>query len=198
VTESEHREGILHRIEEKLNHLLGRRDDDWHDRSWAPLDSPFASYSPGDPSPRLFGGPRVDAPGWDPSLAGPRFDRIDVGSVGTHAAHPVSSFAGAQTPLLGSHSSAREYYLLMQERAEQEDHEARSYAEYRGRRMREFDREYADYRRDRQDCFDRDFDAWRQNRKGPPKAVEEPGRSEAKNDAGEAEPVTAARQPGDR
>jgi hypothetical protein len=84
----ENRGGILHRIEEKLNHLLGRRDDEWHDRPWAPLDSPFASYSPGDPSPRLFGGPRADAPGWDPSLAGPRFDRIDPGSVGTHAAHP--------------------------------------------------------------------------------------------------------------
>lgn len=76
--ESEHREGILQRIEEKLNDLLGRRHDDWHDRSWAPLDSPVASYGPGDPSPRLFGGPRADAPGWDPGLAGPRFDRIDV------------------------------------------------------------------------------------------------------------------------
>ena len=87
---AEDREGLLHRIEEKLNRLLGRRDDDWHERAWAPLDSPFASYSPNDPSPRLFGGPRADAPGWDPSLAGPRFDRIDPGSVGTHAAHPTA------------------------------------------------------------------------------------------------------------
>ena len=72
---AEDREGLLHRIEEKLNRLLGRRDDEWHDRAWAPIDSPFAIYSPNDPSPRLFGGPRADAPGWDPSLAGPRFDR---------------------------------------------------------------------------------------------------------------------------
>jgi hypothetical protein len=196
--ESENREGILHRIEEKLNHLLGRRNDEWHDRAWAPLDSPFASYSPGDPSPRLFSGPRADAPGWDPSLAGPRFDRIDPGSVGTHAAHPIASYPGAPTPMLSSHSSAREYYLLMREKAEAEERDAHRYAQYRGRKMREFDREYADYRRDRQDCFDRDFDAWRQNRTGPAKAVEEPFRSESKPDAEEAGPVTAARQPGRR
>ena len=96
---AEDREGLLHRIEEKLNRLLGRRDDEWHDRAWAPIDSPFAVYSPNDPSPRLFGGPRADAPGWDPSLAGPRFDRIDPGSVGTHAAHPTASYPGSQTPL---------------------------------------------------------------------------------------------------
>ena len=184
--ESEHREGILHRIEEKLNHLLGRGDDDWHDRAWAPLDAPFASYSPGDPSPRIFGGPRADAPGWDPSLAGPRFDRIDPGSVGTHAAHPTASYAGAQTPLPGSHSSAREYYLLMQEKAEEEDRSARCYAQYRQRKMREFDREYADYRGNQQDCFDRDFGTWRQKRQSPAETVEEPVRSEAKTEAEEA------------
>jgi len=196
--EAENRGGILHRIEEKLNHLLGRRDDEWHDRAWAPLDSSFSSYSPGDPSPRLFGGPRADAPGWDPSLAGPRFDRIDPGSVGTHAAHPTASYPGAQTPMLSSHSSAREYYLLMREKAEAEERGAHSYAQYRGRKMREFDREYEDYRRNQQDCFDRDFDAWRQNRKGPAKAVQEPFRSEPKADAEETAPVTAARQPGRR
>ena len=175
----EDREGLLHRIEEKLNRLLGRRDDEWHDRAWAPVDSPFASYSPNDPSPRLFGGPRADAPGWDPSLAGPRFDRIDLGSVGTHAAHPTSSYPGAQTPLLSAHSSAREYYLLMQERAQDGEADTGGYARYRGRQMREFDREYADYRRDQQDRFDHDFAAWRDKRNRPP---DEPLRSEQQAD----------------
>ena len=193
--ESEHREGILHRIEEKLNHLLGRRDEDWHDRAWAPSDSPFASYSPGDPAPRLFGGPRADAPGWDPGLAGPRFDRIDPGSVGTHAAHPTASYPGAETPLLSSHSSAREYYILMQEQAEKEDRSARCYAQYRGRKMREFDREYADYRRNQQDCFDRDYDAWRNNRRDQAQPFEEPVRREAKADTAESRPANAAQQP---
>ena len=76
--QEEDRGRILRRIEEKLDRLLGRREDDWHEREWAPLDSPFAYYGAGDPSPRFFGGPRADAPGWDPGLAGPRFDRIDV------------------------------------------------------------------------------------------------------------------------
>ena len=178
---AEDREGLLHRIEEKLNRLLGRRDDDWHERAWAPLDSPFASYSPNDPSPRLFGGPRADAPGWDPSLAGPRFDRIDPGSVGTHAVHPKASYPGAQTPLLTAHSSAREYYILMQERAEAEGG-TDGYARYRGRKMRELDREYADYRRDQQDRFDRDFAAWRDKRNRPPEVIDEPRRSEQKAD----------------
>ena len=83
--EEERHHGILQRIEEKLDRLLGRRGgDDWREREWAPLDSPFASYEPVDPAPRYFGGPRADAPGWDPGLAGPRFDRLDVGAVGTH------------------------------------------------------------------------------------------------------------------
>jgi hypothetical protein len=178
--ESENREGILHRIEEKLNRLLGQRDDDeWHEHPWAPLDSPFVSYSPGDPAPRFFGGPRADALVWDPSLAGPRFDRIDVGSVGTHAVHPISSYDGARTPLFTPHSSAREYYLLMRAGAEQEAEGGTShYADYRARKMRELDREYAGYRRDQQERFDREFDAWREKRKGPPEPVEEPLRSE--------------------
>ena len=48
--------GILRRIEEKLDRLLGPREEDWHEREWAPLDSPIASYDPGDPSPRLYVG----------------------------------------------------------------------------------------------------------------------------------------------
>ena len=167
-SDDERRGGILHRIEEKLNSLLGRRDDEWHDRAWAPLDSSFASYTPGDPAPRLFGGPPADALVWDPSLAGPRFDRIDLGSVGTHAVHPVSSYDGARTPLLSPHSSAREYYLLMQARAQEEAEDGSShYADYRARKVRELDGEYAEYRREQQDRFDRDFDAWREKRKGP-------------------------------
>lgn len=180
----ESREGLLHRIEEKLDRLLGQRDDEWHDRGWAPEDSPFAGYSPGDPSPRLFGGPRADAPVWDPSLAGPRFDRIDVGSVGTHGVDPRSSYDGAQTPTLSPHSSAREYYLLMRAGTEEAKGDHGDYAEYRTRHMRELDREYAAYRREQQDRFDRDFHAWREKRKGPSHPVQEPLRTEPKAETG--------------
>ena len=176
----EDRGSILRRIEEKLDRLLGRREDDWHERAWAPLDSPFAYYDPGDPSPRLFGGPRADAPGWDPSLAGPRFDRIDVGAVGSHAVDPVSSFDGGQRPAFSPHSSAREYYLLRRAMAQRGAGEGGTgYADYRRRKTAELDREYADYCRDRQARFDRDFEAWRQKRSGPPAPVEEPARNES-------------------
>ncbi|HZC37810.1 MAG TPA: hypothetical protein VE221_03945 [Sphingomicrobium sp.] len=171
--------GILQRIEEKLNRLLGRSDDDWHVRAWAPEDSPFAYYDPGDPSPRFFGGPRADAPGWDPSLAGPRFDRIDVGAVGTHGADPVSSFDGAQSQPFSAHSSAREYYLLRGAggRTHTGDRPA-GYADYRRRKKAELDREYAEYRREQQSRFDQNFEAWRQRRAGPMKPVDEPIRGD--------------------
>jgi hypothetical protein len=178
------RGGILRRIEEKLDRLLGSRGDDWHERGWAPLESPFVHYDAGDPSPRFFGGPRADAPGWDPSIAGPRFDRIDAGAVGTHGVDPVSSFEGARSSLFSPHSSAREYYLL--KRARERTHSgdaAPGYADYRRRKKAELDWEYADYCRDQQARFDRDFDAWRQRRVVPPQSVEEPARVE--NAAGE-------------
>jgi hypothetical protein len=176
--QEEDRGGILRRIEEKLDRLLGSGGDEWHERAWAPLDSPFAYYSAGDPSPRFFGGPRANAPGWDPSLAGPRFDRIDVGSVGTHGVDPVSSFYGAQSPLFSRHSSAREYYLWRRATGRMHAGDGASgYADYRRRRNAELDREYADYCRDQQARFDRDFDAWRQKR-GPPQSVDEPVRNE--------------------
>ncbi len=188
TVDQEDRGGILRRIEEKLDRLLGWREDDWHEPGWAPLDSPFAYYDLGDPSPRFFGGPRADAPGWDPSLAGPRFDRIDVGAVGTHGVDPVSSFYGAQTPLFTPHSSAREYYLLRRAAARTSATDgATRYANYRRRKKAELDREYADYCRDQQARFDRDFDAWRQKR-GPPRPVDEPTRDDETAGEPEAEP----------
>lgn len=165
----EHRGGILRRIEEKLDHLLGSRGDDWHEREWAP---------PGDPRPRLFEG--SPAEGWDSNFAGPRFDRIDVGSVGTHGVDPVSSFDPEQGPFFGARSSAREYYLAMHARGQRAAGDgAAPYADYRRRKKAELDREYADYCRDRQACFDRDFDAWRENRGGAPRLVNEPVRETA-------------------
>ena len=172
----ERRGGIFRRIEEKLDRLLGLRTDDWHEREWAP---------PGDPRPRFFEGP--PAAGWDSSFAGPRFDRIDVGSVGTHGVDPVSSVDDAEGPLFGARSSAREYYLAMRAGEQRAAGDGPTpYAEYRRRKQAELDREYADYCRDRQACFDREFDAWRQNRAAPTRSVNEPARHEtADNNADE-------------
>jgi len=163
----EDRGRILRRIEEKLDRLLGSRDHDWHEREWAP---------PGDPRPRFFEGPPAE--GWDSSFTGPRFDRIDVGGVGSHGVDPALSFDPDQGPFFGARSSAREYYLAMRARG-QRDSRATPYADYRRRRKAELDREYADYCRDRQACFDRDFDAWRQKRAGPAPPADEPARHES-------------------
>ena len=158
--------GILRRIEEKLDHLLGSGGDDWHEREWAP---------PGDPRPRFFEGP--PAAGWD-SGAGPRFDRADVGSVGPHGDDPAS-FDPEQGPFVGARSSAREYYLAMRARQQKSAGDGSdSYADYRRRKKAELDREYADYCRDRQACFDRDFEDWRQKRTGPAPSADEPARHE--------------------
>jgi hypothetical protein len=158
------RGSILQRIEEKLDRLLGPHHDEWRERSWAPLEPPSGYPGADDPSPRLFGGPPADAPGWDASITGPRFDSVDVGAVGAHGVDPVSSFDGAQPPMFNARSSAREYYLLSQARGRAHAGGASGYAEYRRRKQAELDREYADYCRDQQERFDRDFNAWRQKR----------------------------------
>ncbi len=49
--QEEDRGGILRQLEEKLDRLLGPREDDWHERAWAPLDSPFVYYGAGNPPP---------------------------------------------------------------------------------------------------------------------------------------------------
>lgn len=172
---TEESQSLLERIEEKLDQLLGERDDEWHERGWAPLDAPFYPYDEGDPAPRFLGGPHADAPGWDPSLAGPRFDRLNLGSVGTHGVDPVSSFYGAQRSSPGPRSSAREYYLMR--RLAQRGHG--HYADYRRRKMRELDRQFAQFCREEQEAFDREFEAWQEKHKGPPRQVDEQTRGMA-------------------
>lgn len=163
-SENEDREdergGILRRIEEKLDRLLSSREDDWHEREWAPPDSPFAPYGPGSPRPGFI--VPADLPHWDPSVAGPRADQ-----------DPAASFDDTQP--VAARSSAREYYLLMQARQKRAAREAAAgYADYRRRKNAELDREYGDYCRDQQARFDRDFNAWRQKRARPVPAVDEP------------------------
>ena len=104
---------------------------------------------------------RYGGPGLDSEFSGPRFDRADVGSVGSEAAHPVSS---ASSPAYGTGaglfgSSARDF-AIRQEAQRHDPH----YAEWRHRQMAEFDRDYEEYRREHQARFDREFGDWRQRR----------------------------------
>ena len=106
------------------------------------------------------------APGYDASFGGPRFDRVDVGSTGTHGVHPVSSpYGGAYRGATayrggGFGSSARRYAEHRPATAMRDPH----YAAWRNRQIDELDRDYDEYRRENQARFDSEFGAWRERR----------------------------------
>ncbi|WP_114953633.1 DUF2171 domain-containing protein [Sphingosinicella terrae] len=113
------------------------------------------------------------APGYDAGFGGPRFDRLDVGSTGTHGVHPVSSPYGADyrgavgvTPGGGYGSSARRYAELGrrdQQSGGRGGHDPH-YAEWRTRQLEQLDRDYDEYQREHQQRFEREFGAWRERR----------------------------------
>jgi hypothetical protein len=161
---------ILERIEEKLSRLLGSDDD-----RTPPDTEPATTWDEGDPEPRILGGPRASAPGWDPSFAGPRFDRVDLGSVGTHAAHPVSSVYGAYGVGPGGfRSSAREH--LIAEQAASHAHRGgggggggehhHHYSDWRNQQIEALDRAYEEYCREKNESFAQEFGNWRSRRQG--------------------------------
>ncbi len=130
------------------------------------------------------------APGYDAEFAGPRFDRLDVGSTGTHGVHPVSSAFGADyrgavgvTSGGGFGSSARLHAQMEQQQRHQQgtnrQHGGSSqthdphYAEWRNRQIEQLDRDYEDYRRENQSRFESEFGSWRERRAGQRKAVEQ-------------------------
>ena len=125
------------------------------DRSWRPSDDPYGEgerYGGGfDP------GLRYGGPGYDASFGGPRFDRADAGSTGTHGVHPISTAFGSDRgggpDFFGS--SARDFAL-----AQRDPH----YSQWRRRRIAELDRDYEEYRSETQARFDSEFDAWRERR----------------------------------
>lgn len=140
------------------------------DRSWRPYDDPYAESERYGAGP-VFGyggggdlGPtsgdsdlRYGGPGYDAGFPGPRFDRADVGSVGSHGVHPISSAFGASygAPYGAFGSAARAYAI-----AARDPH----YLEWRHRQIAALDHDYDEYRRETQARFDREFGAWRERR----------------------------------
>ncbi len=159
---------ILERIEEKLSRLLGSDDDRDAPRESGRDDEPETTWDEGDSEPRILGGPHASAPGWDPSFAGPRFDRVDLGSVGTHAAHPVASVYGAYgVGPSGYRSSAREH--LIAEQAARHAHHGgghHHYADWRNQQIEALDRAYEEYCREKNESFAQEFGNWRTRRQG--------------------------------
>jgi hypothetical protein len=165
---------ILERIEEKLARLLGSDDDSDARRDSGSDDGNFApealTWDEGDADPRILGGPHASAPGWDPSFAGPRFDRVDLGSVGTHAAHPVSSVEGAYgIGTSGYRSSAREHFIAAQAARQAQggggggEHH-RHYADWRNQQIETLDRAFEEYCREKNESFAQEFGDWRTKR----------------------------------
>lgn len=105
---------------------------------------------------------------------GRRFDRIDVGSTGTHGVHPMSAPAGAEpwaTFGPGERGSyARDYAAYEAERrarAASDPH----YHEWRNRQIDALDRDYDDYRREHQTQFEQEFGSWREKRRDQREAL---------------------------
>lgn len=113
------------------------------------------------------------APGHDAGFGGPRFDRADAGSTGTHGVHPVASpsggaYQGYGATASGYASSARSAAIIEQARQQESRGGSREhdphYSEWRRRQIEQLDREYEDYCRERQSRFEEDFGAWREQR----------------------------------
>ncbi len=141
---------------------------------------PAEGFGGGSYAPTGDAGSFFLAPGYDAGFAGPRFDRVDVGSTGTHGVHPVSSpFGGGRgpmgiTPGGGWGSSARLYAELRRGQAGQATPRSADdpdYAEWRRRQVEQLDRDYDDYRREQQSRFEREFGEWRERRGQQRRAV---------------------------
>jgi hypothetical protein len=126
-------------------------------------------------------------PGYDPSFGGPRFDRQDVGSTGTHGAHPVASpYGGSQSGFsggggIGSGGSARAQAIL-DEAGHDQGEQGRGgqgmggqrgqssrtfdphYSEWRRQQIEALDRDYQEYCQENSSRFEREFGSWREKR----------------------------------
>jgi hypothetical protein len=191
--DDDHR-SLLERIEAKLNRLFGDDDDDrsryqgggyqgsrsYGDRGgrfesrpgWGDERTGYAMSESDRDEDRMAPGHHLDAPGYDASFAGPRFDRVDVGSTGTHGVHPVSSVYGAGYGIgamggTGGGDYARERMMQRGQRggggSDISDH---SYSEWRRRQIEALDNDYDEYRREHQSKFDQEFHGWREKRQG--------------------------------
>ncbi|MDP8993815.1 MAG: DUF2171 domain-containing protein [Pseudomonadota bacterium] len=157
---------------ERLGDREGRewRDDLAPERYGGAIEEGYGSgesFGTSSPDPDAFHA----APGHDAEFAGPRFDRADIGSTGTHGVHPVASASGAAYHGYGAsaggfRSSARRYAMMNRDRGRSgggHPHDPH-YSEWRRRQIEQLDRDYQEYCRERQSRFDEDFGAWRERR----------------------------------
>jgi hypothetical protein len=120
----------------------------------------------------FYGGGGAAGPGFDPNFAGgPRFDRADVGSTGTHGAHPVASpYGEAQSGGYSGGSSARSRAILQQHERQQAGGQSGQqmhdphYSAWRRQQIESLDRDYHEYRQENASRFESEFGSWREKR----------------------------------
>lgn len=107
-----------------------------------------------------------------------RFDRVDVGSTGTHGAHPMTSpdgdahGAGYGATAYGYSSSAREAAIMGRHGGGAAAPYDRNYSEWRSRQIESLDRDYEEYRREHQSRFEQEFAGWREKRQGQRRSMQ--------------------------
>ncbi|MEA3004053.1 MAG: hypothetical protein QOH81_2841 [Sphingomonadales bacterium] len=106
---------------------------------------------------------------------GRRFDRVDVGSTGTHGAHPMSAptgvYEGRFGPSRTSPGNASRYAAIMDERGGGQSGHDPHYSEWRRRQIEDLDRDYDEYRREHHSKFEQEFGSWRSKRQGQRQAL---------------------------
>ena len=165
----------------------GERSRDFADenRGYGGVDQGIGNYgqfASGGGYEGAYGAGGMAGPGFDPEFGGPRFDRQDVGSTGTHGAHPVASpFGTAQQTVTGGGfmggSSARARAILQQHeqsrgggqygQASQERGHSEydpHYQQWRQSQIESLDRDYDEYRQENASRFESEFGSWREKR----------------------------------
>lgn len=128
-------------------------------------------YEPGEPgfgrAAETWGGGGSGFGSAGPGDDGRRFDRVDVGSTGTHGAHPMSApvggsaYGGGYGISAGGSAGSSGYAAT---RGRGHDLHDPHYSEWRNRQIEEIDRDYDEYRREHQSKFEQDFGNWRSKR----------------------------------
>lgn len=148
-----------------------RRDEEGEERYRPGVQEGYGRYTDEYSESFGTGGARGYAgPGYDSEFGGPRFDRADAGSTGTHGVHPVgsasgSAYGGGFGAGTGSYrSSARQYRMAHRDEEHGGKEHDPHYSEWRRRQIDQLDRDYDEFRREHQSRFHEEFGAWRERR----------------------------------
>ncbi len=152
-----------------------RNDEDRGERYGSGVQEGYGASSDQYSSGFAHGEPRgYGGPGYDSEFAGPRFDRADAGSTGTHGVHPVGSASGSSyRGGSGQGGSGRRWALAHRDEDRGGSDHDPHYSEWRQRQIDRLDRDYDEFRREHHSRFEEEFGAWRERRNLQRKAMDD-------------------------